>query len=144
MSLFDSIKKNLADAVTDLEKKASEAQKQATAIAADLKIKASEAADSIQKSTQELYSSSSKTIEMMYRNGSYWASDFWNNKVPSTDELEKWAADARDKINGMADDFDAQKMWDKIKSSAAKAGQDLVVMVLTIYYTIAESIKGKK
>ncbi len=45
-------------------------------------------------------------------------------------------------LHSYADRFNPDEMWEKLKTQAAKAGQDLVVMVLTIYYTIRDRIKG--
>ena len=37
--------------------------------------------------------------------------------------------------------FDPKEMWEKISSSAGRAGQEVVMMVLTMYYTIESSVK---
>ena len=58
----------------------------------------------------------------------------------SAKELTTWAEGMPDKLRKMADDFDADAMWDKLSKNAAKAGQDLIVMVLTIYYSIESKI----
>ena len=60
----------------------------------------------------------------------------------SAKELTTWAEGMPDKLRKMADDFDADAMWDKLSKTAAKAGQDLIVMVLTIYYSIESKITG--
>lgn len=33
-------------------------------------------------------------------------------------------------------------MWEKISSTAAKVGQEMIIMVLTMYYTIEEALKN--
>lgn len=60
----------------------------------------------------------------------------------SASELSTWAQGMPDKLRATADDFDADALWDKITNSAAKAGQELIVMVLTIYYAIESKITG--
>ncbi|MDE6338438.1 MAG: hypothetical protein K2K97_01460 [Muribaculaceae bacterium] len=144
MAFIDSIKKTMAEAIAELEKKTAETQKQASVIASDMHAKAAEVAMSAMKTTGELSTKISESVGSAIKDGSEWASDVWTNKVPSKEELEEWASGATDKIKAMADEFDAQKMWEKISASASKAGQELVVMVLTMYYTIVESIQGKK
>lgn len=40
--------------------------------------------------------------------------------------------------------FDPKEMWEKISSTAGKAGQEVIMMVLTMYYTIEGSVKNLK
>lgn len=148
MAFFDNLKQKLATATADLEKTAmaaaSELQKKTNDTISEVRKKAPEMLQSAQKSTKEHYAKTSEAVGTAIKDGSEWASDVWNNKIPSREQLEEWAAGAGDEIKGLADDFDAGKMWDKIASSATKAGQELVVMVLTMYYTIEEKFKNKK
>lgn len=57
-----------------------------------------------------------------------------------TDDLTKWAESVPDTLHKYASDFKADEMWKKLESWAAKCGQDLVIMVLTMYYTIQKFI----
>lgn len=113
--------------------------------------KAKEAADSVKSlrqnaeqvlaSAQELYD---KTSEECKDN---MAADFaaLRNKVGTeAQELSDWAKTMPDKLKIMADDFNVDSMWDKLSKTAAKAGQELIVMVLTIYYAIESKIPGLK
>ena len=70
------------------------------------------------------------------------AVDIWNNKIPSKEEITVWAEGSYNYITSLSKDFDSDKMWEKISATASKLGQDFIVMVLTIYYTISESIKN--
>lgn len=72
-----------------------------------------------------------------------WSSLSENVSV-STEELSAWAASMPDKLKKLADDFDAEALWNKISKTAAKAGQELIVMVLTIYYAVESKIPGLK
>ncbi len=56
--------------------------------------------------------------------------------------LVEWSKTLPETLHSYADRFNPEEMWEKLKTQAAKAGQDLVVMVLTIYYTIRDRIKG--
>lgn len=66
----------------------------------------------------------------------------------SAKDLCAWAESMPHKLKKMSEDFDADAMWDKLSKTAAKAGQELIVMVLTIYYAIEskipENLKSKK
>lgn len=68
------------------------------------------------------------------------ASDMAKGLSASTDELRKWAEKAPDTIHEYASRFDADEMWQKIEKWGMKAGQDLVIMVLAMYYTIRKFI----
>lgn len=37
--------------------------------------------------------------------------------------------------------FDPKEMWQKVSSSASRAGQEVVMMILTMYYTIESHVK---
>ncbi|MCM1336326.1 MAG: hypothetical protein NC187_04725 [Candidatus Amulumruptor caecigallinarius] len=58
----------------------------------------------------------------------------------TADSLRKWAEKAPDTIHEYASRFDADEMWQKIEKWGVKAGQDLVIMVLAMYYTIRKFI----
>lgn len=61
----------------------------------------------------------------------------------SSKNLAAWAESMPDKLRKMAGSFDADAMWDKLAKTAAKAGQDLIVMVLTIFNAIESKIPGR-
>lgn len=66
----------------------------------------------------------------------------WTGTVASAEEVSKWAETVPETIHTYADRFDADEMWDKITSTAAKVGQEMIIMVLTMYYTIEEALKN--
>lgn len=55
--------------------------------------------------------------------------------------IEEWSKNLPEILHSYADKFNPEEMWEKLKTQAAKAGQELVVMVLTMYYTIRDRIK---
>ena len=89
----------------------------------------------------EIWQSTAQTVSETCGSIVDTAMDVWNNKIPSKEEITVWAEDSYNYIKSLSTDFDTDKMWEKISAAAAKAGQDLIVMVLTIYYTISESIQ---
>lgn len=89
----------------------------------------------------EIWQSTAQTVSETCGSIVDTAMDVWNNKIPSKEEITVWAEDSYNYIKSLSKDFDTDKMWEKISAAAAKAGQDLIVMVLTIYYTISESIQ---
>ena len=137
MGLFDELKDKASKKASDLHKMAGMTSEQ-------IKRKASKLSQEAQSKTSALLAGTSKTIDEAIDGGKQWIGDLSNKKVPSKEELTEWAENSMEKVQSLAKDFDAEKMWDKIKESAAKAGQELVVMVLTMYYTIAENFKKGK
>lgn len=80
----------------------------------------------------EIWQSTAQTVSETCGSIVDTAMDVWNNKIPSKEEMTVWAEDSYNYIKSLSKDFDSDKMWEKISASAAKAGQDLIVMVLTI------------
>lgn len=109
----DSAKKTAVQALEDASSKSKELTKEASAAGSDLIGKVSEGFSSLSESVST-----------------------------SAKDLSTWAEGMPDKLRKMADDFDADAMWDKLSETAVKAGQDLIVMVLTIYYSIESRITG--
>lgn len=58
----------------------------------------------------------------------------------SADDIKRWADKAPETIHQYASRFDTDEMWQKIEKWGMKAGQDLVIMVLAMYYTIRKFI----
>lgn len=58
----------------------------------------------------------------------------------SAKELADWAETMPDKLKEMSKDFDAESLREKLTKTAAKAGQELIVMVMTIYNSIESLI----
>lgn len=54
--------------------------------------------------------------------------------------LRQWAEGMPDKLKDYASGFNTEEMWHKIETWGAKCGQDLLIMVLTMYYTIQKFI----
>lgn len=59
-----------------------------------------------------------------------------------TADLSEWTKTLPETLHEYAERFNPEEMWEKLKTQAAKAGQELVVMVLTMFYTIRDRIKG--
>ncbi|MDE6808489.1 MAG: hypothetical protein K2J42_00140 [Muribaculaceae bacterium] len=121
MSLFD-----------DLSRKAKSLAVQVSQLSDNSSQKVTEICQSVSQSTSELCNSIADS-----------ARDIWDNKVPSKEEIAEWVEGSYNYITSLSKDFDADKMWEKVSTAASKAGQELIVMVLTIYYTISESIQKK-
>ena len=69
------------------------------------------------------------------------ASELGNTAAGKTADLSEWMENIQETLHSYADRFNPEEMWEKLKTQAAKAGQELVVMVLTMYYTIRDRIK---
>lgn len=111
-------------------------------------------ADKVNSETERLTLNSTKNISEIWQSASQstietcnsiadTAREAWNCKIPSKEEIATWIEGSYNYITSLSKDFDTDKMWEKISTTASKAGQDLIVMVLTIYYTISESIQHK-
>ncbi len=70
------------------------------------------------------------------------ASEIGSAAAAKTVDLSEWMKTIPETLQSYSDRFNAEEMWEKLKTQASKAGQDLVVMVLTMYYTIRDRIKG--
>ena len=55
-------------------------------------------------------------------------------------DLQQWAETIPGKLHEYASDFNTDDMWKKIEAWGSKCGQDLLIMVLTMYYTIQKFI----
>ena len=55
--------------------------------------------------------------------------------------LAEWSKTIPQTLQSYADRFDAEEMWEKLKAQASKAGQEIVMMVLTMFYTIRDGVK---
>lgn len=117
MGIFDKIASNVTSAANSV----TEAAKQASGLASDAVsgIKDSKIWSDISDSTAKA----------------------WSGTVASADELARWAETVPETIHTYADRFDADEMWQKISDTAAKVGQEMIIMVLTMYYTIEDAIK---
>ncbi len=115
MGLFDKLSEKARGAAESALKTAGEVMDQAKVAAGDLSEKASVG----------------------------WA-DLSGKVGTATDDLSAWAETMPGKLRGMADSFDADALWDKLSKTAAKAGQELIVMVLTIYYAVESRLPGNK
>lgn len=56
--------------------------------------------------------------------------------------LAEWSKTIPQTLQSYADRFNAEEMWEKLRDQAAKAGQEIVMMVLTMFYTIRDGVKG--
>lgn len=113
--------------------------KKASDFADAARTKTSGLSQDISKAAETTWGNSCRLAAKTWEDTSRWTAETWEQNIPSKEELSEWASGAGDYISSLAKDFDISKMWDKIKDSASKAGQELVVMTLTMYYTITES-----
>ncbi len=70
------------------------------------------------------------------------ASELGNAAAGKGADLTEWMKSLPETLRGYADRFNPEEMWDKLKAQASKAGQELVVMVLTIFYSIRDRLNG--
>lgn len=70
------------------------------------------------------------------------ASDFGNLTSDKAAELAEWSKTLPETLHSYSDRYNPDEMWEKLKTQAAKAGHELVVMVLTMYYTIRDRIQN--
>jgi len=112
--------------------------------------KAKKATATAQKAAEQALDNASKTAKNLSKKAADEMSDLSDKASKGfagfshkATELQAWAETMPDQLRKMADDFDAEAMWDKLSRTAAKAGQELIVMVLTIYYAIESRITGK-
>lgn len=94
--------------------------------------------DTAAKTSESVKAAKAKASEAI-GDASAFATRQWE-KMPSRQELEAWVRTVPDTIGSYADGFDADEMWQKLRTVASQAGQKLVVMVLTMYYAIEDSI----
>lgn len=146
MGLFDKISEKAKEAAENTRKAAEQAIENASKTAKNLTENASvEFSDISDKASKEFADFSQKASaegSNIFGKVSDGFSSLTETVGTSAKELTTWAEGMPDKLRKMADDFDADAMWDKLSKTAAKAGQDLIVMVLTIYYSIESKITG--
>lgn len=122
MGLFDKLKDKASTIASDAAKSVGEFSEKASSI------------------TSELADRARTGYDDMMRNASS-AMDEWKDK---SQNLKQWSETIPDKLQEYASDFNVDDMWKKIESWGAKCGQDLLIMVLTMYYTIEKSIPNLK
>lgn len=148
MGLFDKISDKAKEVAENAKKVASQVIEDASSTAKDLSEKASEnfseLSDKASKEFAEFSQKASAERNNLFDKVSEGFSSLSESVSTQTKELSTWAEGMPDKLKKMADDFDADAMWDKLSKTAAKAGQELIVMVLTIYYAIESKIPGKE
>ena len=137
MGFFDKISQTAKEMTENAKKVASEAIDSASKTAKELSDKAS-------KEFTEISDKTSVEGSYYYDKISGGISSLSETVGTSVKDLTAWAESMPDNLRKMADDFDANAMWDKLSKTATKAGQDLIVMVLTIYYSIESKIKELK
>lgn len=146
MGFFDKISEKAKEAAENARKAAEQAIENASKTAKDLSEKASaefsEISDKASKEFADFSQKASAERSNIFGKVSDGFSSLTETVGTSAKELTAWAEGMPDKLRKMADDFDADAMWDKLSKTAAKAGQDLIVMVLTIYYSIESKITG--
>ena len=146
MGVFDKIANKAKETTENAKKAAGQAIENASKTAKDLSEKAStEFSEFSNKASKEFADFSQKASaegNNIFGKVSDGFSSLTETVGTSAKELTTWAEGMPDKLRKMADDFDADAMWDKLSKTAAKAGQDLIVMVLTIYYSIESKITG--
>lgn len=146
MGFLDKISDKAKEAAENAKKAAGEAIGNLSETARDLSGKASVGfTEFTDKASKEIADISQKaTAEGTYIFGKVTDgfSSLSENATTTARELSAWAETMPGTLRKMADDFDAETMWDKLSKTAAKAGQDLIVMVLTIYYSIESKIVG--
>ena len=148
VGFFDKISEKAREAAENARKAASQAIENASKTAMDLSEKASaEFAEISDKASKEFVGFSQKASaegSHLFGKVSEGFSSLSDTVGTSAKELTAWAEGMPDKLRKMADDFDADAMWDKLSKTAAKAGQDLIVMVLTIYYSVESRITNSE
>lgn len=146
MGFFDKISEKAKEAAENARKAAEQAIEDASKTAKDLTEKASagfsEISDKASKEFAEFSQKATTEGSNIFGKVSDGFSSLTETVGTSAKELSAWAEGMPDKLRKMADDFDADAMWDKLSKTAARAGQDLIVMVLTIYYSIESKITG--
>lgn len=100
------------------------------------------AADSAANADKGVAGTVSETAKSVSESVSKKAMEAWDGTVASAEDVAKWAETVPETIHAYADRFDADEMWEKISSTAAKVGQEMIIMVLTMYYTIEEALKN--
>ena len=146
MGFFDKIGNIAKEAAENAKKASGQVIENTSKVAKNLTDKASaefsEISGKASKEFADLSQKASAEGSNIFGKVSDGFSSLTENVGTSAKELATWAEGMPDKLMKMADDFDADAMWDKLSKTAAKAGQELVVMVLTIYYSIESKITG--
>lgn len=96
----------------------------------------------IAERTQQLVNEASKASRELSDSLSDAAKEM--SKEVADAKIMEWAKTMPETLRSYADRFDADELWEKLKITAAKAGQELLIMVLAIYYAIENSIQKLK
>lgn len=148
MGFFDKIADRAKEAAENAKKVAGQAIENASNTAKDLSEKASTGLSEISEKASREFAGFSKKASadghILFDKVSEGFSSLSDSVGISAKELSAWAESMPGKLKKMSEDFDADAMWDKLSKTAAKAGQELIVMVLTIYYAIESKIPGIK
>lgn len=148
MGFFDKIADKAKGAAESAKKTVTKAYEETSSATKELSEKASagisEFSDKASKEFSHFSKKASEEGSNFYGKISDGFSSLTDSVGTSAKELSVWAESMPAKLKKMADDFDADAMWDKLSKTAAKAGQELIVMVLTIYYAIESKIPGRE
>lgn len=148
MGFFDKLADKAKEFAEEAKKSAGNALENTSKVTQNLSEKATKTTLKFsEKASNEFQGISKKVVEegtLLYGKASESLLEFSGNIGTSAKELSSWAQGMPDKLKSMAEDFDAEALWDKLGKTASKAGQELIVMVLTIYYAIESKIPGHK
>ncbi len=96
--------------------------------------------DNITKKAKEAAAAASKAYDGLLKDSD--ASD--GTTGHGSVDLKEWSKSLTETLTQYSSRFNVDEMWDKLKATASKAGQDIVMMTLTMFYTIRDCIKGSQ
>lgn len=137
MAMFDTIKKIVTDTYTSIESISSE---KVEATAKKVKMVSKSISDF---STDTMEAASKLSSDVLYSVESFTKESIDGIGV-TLDKINIWAETVPSTIHQYAKNFDKEEFWSKISSVVSKFGQDMLFMLLTLYYSVAETINTNK
>ena len=143
MGFFDDLKKKAEQLVSDAGKAADMAAKAATQAAKDTAEWTTQAAKGTAEWTTQVAKDTAEWTTQAAKDTAEWTSGKWEEMGKYAEDFQKWKKELPDKLHEFKDNFSIEDFWNKMKETALNAGQEVVFMALTIYYSIANQFKSE-
>ena len=108
----------------------------------DLKKKAEKLAAGAAEWTTQAAKDTAEWTTQAAKDTAEWTSEKWEGMGKYAEDFQNWTKELPDRLQEFKDNFSIEDFWNKIKETALSAGQEVVFMALTIYYSIANQMKS--
>ena len=146
MGIFDELKKKAEQLASDVSKIADNTLKDASAwteqVVKDTKSWTQHTIEDTKEWTEKATKDAKEWTEQAAKDTAEWTSGKWEEMGKYAEDFQKWKKELPDKLHEFKDNFSIEDFWNKIKDTALNAGQEVVFMALTIYYSIANQFKS--